>query len=202
MCLLTYKPYGKKISEEEIRKAWCRNSDGAGIMYKRKDKPDQWYLKKGIMTLQELIEWDILGEDCETVAHLRWASPKTGKTPELCHPFRFVPIDEVKGDFNYLFHNGNVRMMVTHNQTSDTEMFAEKILSELTHEVANKVLSNCSKTGFGKFITVGKERGVQIFDTGATNGVYEDGVYFSNTLHRNLGQQNQMIRYCDGWSPD
>lgn len=185
MCLLLHKPRGCKLDKEEIIKAWARNGDGAGFMTKRDD--GVWRLNKGIMLKEQLLAYDIFSENVEVVLHLRWASPRTGKTPDLCHPFQFFPTDDKK-DFNYLFHNGNFRMIVPDGKNSDTQMFADEFLSKLTTESGSKVLHNCSKFGYGKYITVNRTTGVKIYDEGSSKGVTENGIYFSNTLHRNYTQ--------------
>lgn len=188
MCLLLHKPYGTKVSKEEIEKAWCRNSDGAGFLF---HKNGEWAWKKGVMTLKELLEWDIFNEDVETVLHLRWASAKTGKTPDLCHPFQYTPIDNPDGEWNFIFHNGNFRMIVPNDKTSDTELFAETFLSNLKTKDGEIVMENCSKYGYGKYITVNSKVGAKIYDFGASKGIIENGVYFSNILHRTTNTQNQ-----------
>jgi hypothetical protein len=191
MCLLLHKPYGTKVSKEEIEKAWCRNSDGAGFFVNR---DGNWTFKKGVMTLKELLDYDIFDEHTETALHLRWASAKTGKTPDLCHPFRFTPLDEGEDEWNYIFHNGNVRMIVPNDKTSDTELFAETFLSNLKTEDGKKVIDSCSKFGYGKYITVNSKVGVRVYDSGTTKGVTENGVYFSNVLHRTYGQQKNWFQ--------
>lgn len=200
MCLLLHKPYGTKVSKEEIEKAWCRNSDGAGFLVHQNGA---WHRKKGVMTLKELLEFHIFDENVETVLHLRWASAKTGKTPDLCHPFQYTPIDQPEEEWSYIFHNGNFRMIVPNDKTSDTELFAETFLSNLKTEDGKIVMENCSKYGYGKYITVNSKVGAKIYDFGASKGVVENGVYFSNILHRTVTQnQTWFSNYGCGGSTD
>jgi predicted glutamine amidotransferase len=71
-------------TEEEIRTAWTRNSDGAGVAWwdKRKAKV-RW--RKGLMRLSDILE--LLPQlQLPCVIHCR-AATHGGVTPELTHPF-------------------------------------------------------------------------------------------------------------------
>ena len=86
MCLAIYKKKGVSINKtliDNIKTAWSGNSDGAGYSIKLNEGI---YTKKGIMTLDELLnDLKLIGTN-EAVIHLRYAT--SGEIDEgMTHPF-------------------------------------------------------------------------------------------------------------------
>jgi len=96
-------------TEEELRQAWVRNSDGAGVAW-WDGKKVRW--QKGLMRLSDVLELlPHLNLPC--VLHFR-AATHGGVTPELTHPF-IVSVQRpfslalsgtLKRGEQLLFHNG------------------------------------------------------------------------------------------------
>ena len=96
-------------SEEELRSAWVRNSDGGGVAWWDGSKV-RW--KKGLMRLSDLLE--LLPQlKLPCIVHLR-AATHGGVCPELTHPFLISTTRPYNLDLRgvlrkkecLLFHNG------------------------------------------------------------------------------------------------
>lgn len=208
MCLLLYKPKGKTVSTEEMKKAWERNSDGATLMWiDESEKKDKWRVKKGILDKEEFLSKSYLweDEDISLVAHLRWASSGTGKGVDLCHGFDFTN-KSLETGHRYLFHNGNLRFIQPNMKSSDTHIAADKILQVMTNKEAENFLNKMAEKTYGKFI-IFYHTGPVILDN--KTGIWEDGVYFSNKEHTKEkkkyynGMMPSGINFENcGWSPD
>jgi len=138
MCIIIVKPLGEKIPEELIRKQWSINPDGAGFAVRIEDKGRYpLYFKKGIMSLEQLLEdkefQEYNSEDYELVLHLRKSTGGRVR-PELCHPFPILSANRLQGFSKaLLFHNGTFGLRIPRkwqgvlSDTAYLAMFARRI---------------------------------------------------------------------------
>jgi glutamine phosphoribosylpyrophosphate amidotransferase len=138
-------------SEDELRQAWMRNSDGAGVAWWDGGKV-KW--RKGLMRLSDLLE--LLPQlKLPCIIHLR-AATHGGITPELTHPFIISTTRpyslELRGALRkgeaLLFHNGVehnalpqlVQLLVLKGQRLDTAHMSDSraiaILASMVGTVA------------------------------------------------------------------
>ncbi len=122
MCVITYKPQGVVLSQEDARLMWEANSHGAGFCV-WDEKSRTWKMKKGFMSFSAL--WQEIEpytkEGSILVVHFRIVS--RGKVcPEQTHPFE-IALEEGTA---YLFHNGTLDIQTTQG-SSDTYELAYRL---------------------------------------------------------------------------
>lgn len=112
MCVIAFSPKGVDIpSEQQIKKMWEHNPDGAGYAYV--NKKGKVVYKKGFMSLAELMkELEVPERFKNTNFALHFRIGTSGKNDQAtCHPF---PVSNCFGDLrktegeadSVLFHNG------------------------------------------------------------------------------------------------
>ena len=112
MCVIAFSPKGVDIpSEQQIKKMWEHNPDGAGYAYV--NKKGKVVYKKGFMSLAELLaEFEAPERFKNTNFAIHFRIGTSGKNDqETCHPF---PVSNCFGDLrktngeadSVLFHNG------------------------------------------------------------------------------------------------
>lgn len=111
MCVILFSEKGKAApTEEQIRKAYAKNPDGAGFAYC--DKNGKVKFEKGFMTVGALLErLKPLDQWTDTNLAIHFRIGTAGKNDEkTCHPFRisnkFKDLQQTSGEGPVLFHNG------------------------------------------------------------------------------------------------
>lgn len=130
MCVIAFSPKGVDIpSEQQIKRMWEHNPDGAGYAYV--NKKGKVVYKKGFMSLGELMkELEAPERFKNTNFALHFRIGTSGKNDkETCHPF---PVSNCFGDLrktegeadSVLFHNGILsRGGIANPLASDTQDF-------------------------------------------------------------------------------
>lgn len=113
MCVILFSPKGVEApTEEQIKKAYAKNPDGAGFAYCDKHDHDKVKFEKGFMTVEALIErLKPLEQWTDTNLAIHFRIGTAGKNDEkTCHPFRistkFKDLQQLSGEGPVLFHNG------------------------------------------------------------------------------------------------
>lgn len=111
MCVILFSEKGKAApTEEQIRKAFIKNPDGAGFAYC--DKHGKVQFEKGFMSVGDLLErLKPLEQWTDTNLAIHFRIGTAGKNDaKTCHPFRisnkFKDLQQLKGEGPVLFHNG------------------------------------------------------------------------------------------------
>jgi hypothetical protein len=186
MCVIVYKPVGKAISHEEIRKMWARNKDGLGFIGKKDDK-SKWFFQKGIMNLDEAIEVlsDYLLEEAELVVHFRLQS-RGSISREMTHPFDWGNSVEQR----FLFHNGTINLLTGGTCFSDSSVLGQ-LIQPVDTDSAFAILGNFAKKDYGRFVAFTRRKGeeeplIKIFD--GKESLWRDGIWYSNLIHENVAK--------------
>lgn len=122
MCIAIYKPAGKVIPQEQLRRCHHHNGDGAGFVY-REDK--KLHLEKGLWTFDEF--WEKWNKHQEKQALIHFRIRTHGDiSQENCHPFMI-------GDHLAFAHNGTFNKFMPQNEEkiSDTVVFSNTVLKPL-----------------------------------------------------------------------
>lgn len=190
MCIIVYKPQGRKLpSLDTLRACWDNNPDGAGIMW-----PDGEHanIAKGFMTwpeFAEALDRVTSGLDVESVPmalHFRIAT-HGAVVPGCCHPFAVkdsfakMRSTDIRADVGFM-HNGTLSGFKTDDATSDSMAFAKKVLVPLKamcgdlldDKRALRVIEG--STQGSRFLLMAKDGRVRTFG----NWVHDDGIYYSN----------------------
>lgn len=141
MCVVIVKTAEqKKPSKEFLKKAWDKNSDGAGIMY---NKDNKVYIEKGFMTFDKF--WkraSKLEDNMSIVYHFRIAT-HGARDKKGTHPFPITKNDTflqqqfVKTNVG-VAHNGIISLTSNYPKEknkynlSDTQLFIRDYLTTLT----------------------------------------------------------------------
>lgn len=190
MCIIVYKPQGRKLpSLDTLRACWDNNPDGAGIMW-----PDgeQVNIRKGFMTWPDFLKAldDITSEvDVEGVPialHFRIAT-HGAVVPGCCHPFAVkdsfdkMRMTDIHAKVGFM-HNGTLSGLETDDATSDSMAFAKLVLVPLK-AMCDDFLDDKralhiieSSTQGSRFLLMAKDGRVRTFG----NWVSDDGIYYSN----------------------
>lgn len=202
MCIIVYKPQGRKLPNvETLRACWDNNPHGAGMMW-----PDgnSVRIQKGYMS------WDAFEEalfdlservdlvDTPVAFHFRIATHGSVK-PGCCHPFAVKDSFEhmrqtyIRADVGFM-HNGTLSGLPTDDATSDSMAFAKSVLVPLkamcddfmSDKRAIRVIDG--STQGSRFLLMSKDGRVRKFgqwieddDILYSNGNYKP--YFSNQLN-------------------
>jgi len=134
MCIIVYKPKGKKLPDIDILETCYENNpDGAGLMYKRKEFIN---INKGFMTWKDFLNvyrsYNFTKDDTFAL-HFRIAT-HGNIDKKTCHPF---PVSDKISDLqSYKFktefaimHNGIISLEDESDELSDSQLFVKDILS-------------------------------------------------------------------------
>lgn len=171
MCIIIAKPAGvQRLSPDYFERAWNRNPDGGGLVWKEKD--GEVCMQKGFMKKEEfLAKIDELNQD-ETafIAHFRIKSVGA-VCAENTHPF-------VMDHVTYA-HNGTLGIKPFEGKT-DSETFGLCFLKDkpMSWIKEYKVLLEMA-LGTSKFAIMDNETG-EIFILNSECGKEQDGAWFSN----------------------
>lgn len=191
MCIAIYKPKNKTISEETLAECFRSNRDGAGFMYVEKK---ELKIQKGFFTFQEFYDAYKEHEDKQCVIHFR-IKTHGPVAVENCHPFN------VNNGLGFV-HNGIITGFGSIDE-SDTRDFNAKILQPLTAKWGNLALFQPamktlleSRIGYSKLIFLDRHGNVDIFNE--NKGLWEDGVWYSNTSFRPYVPATSYSGYNNG----
>lgn len=127
MCVIVYKPAGKTIGRDILKRCWDKNPDGGGLMYA---SDGRLKIIRGMMdweTYEEILD-DKVGDLIESVPmifHFRIATHGSVK-PANCHPF-------IVNKGIAMAHNGVLTCVSVpkDEDVSDSEMFIRAFLRPL-----------------------------------------------------------------------
>ena len=172
MCVIITKSAGvKPLDTKYFSKAWDSNSDGGGIVWKKKD--EQVMIQKGFMTKKEMMDKlnELNEEDTSFIAHFRIKS--VGNVcAQNTHPFN---MDNVT-----FAHNGTLSIKPFEGMT-DSETFGLCFLKDKSMDWIKeyKVLLEMA-LGTSKFAIMDNVSGeILILNKGL--GQERDGAWFSNS---------------------
>ena len=168
MCVIIYKPKGSYLTIEDIKRAWDRNSHGAGYTRISKETIET---KKGFMTYESFEEechkQNLLSKDHKVVMHFRIATHGAINV-ENCHPFY-----NKKGT-RILYHNGMVCGFGS-KDLSDTKDFFESIISKITPEATIKLLELAGSSA--RYLMI-EDGNIEMYG----NWVKRHGCHYSNSF--------------------
>lgn len=160
MCLIIIKNKNQElVPTQMLSEVWERNSDGAGIIYKRHDS-NNYQMVKGLMTLaglEDMIASLKLTKKDFIAYHLRYAT--SGKIDQAAtHPFvihedaKHVNALSVNDSSKTMFvmHNGVIHDLNDSDKESDTQRFIMDYLAKLPAKSLYK--DNVIKSLVEKFI--------------------------------------------------
>lgn len=197
MCVIIYKPKDKTIPKTDLEKAFEKNDDGFGIVWK--DNENNLHMKKGLFSKEQCIQEIESLNKFELVVHFRKVS-RGDKTDENCHPF-YV------GNDTWMFHNGTITAIKVPDKDpkSDTILFAEMIRRNNLNIFNESGVNEDIKLLFDRFVStdrllfINKNNVVKI-----GNWTEIDGISFSNrsfipyintVTHYNSSNYNQNFNY-------
>lgn len=190
MCIIVYKPQGRKLpSLDTLRACWDNNPDGAGIMWPDGERVN---IRKGFMTWPDFLEAldDVTSsidvEETPMALHFRIAT-HGAVVPGCCHPFAVknsfekMRMAEICAEVGFM-HNGTLSGLETDDATSDSMAFAKSVLVPLKamcddfldDKRALRVIEN--STQGSRFLLMAKDGRVRTFG----QWVPDDGIYYSN----------------------
>lgn len=177
MCIAIYKPEGKVISLATLKECYTSNPDGAGFMYAENKK---LHIEKGFFSFQSFYDAFKKHESKQTVIHFRIKTHGKIDTAN-CHPFA------VNNAIGFV-HNGVISGLGDAD-FSDTVRFNETILRPLVNKWGNLALFQDpivnlleSRIGYSKLVFLDRHGNHKIMNEG--KGVWDDGVWFSNTSYK------------------
>lgn len=209
MCIIVYKPKGKKMPDKkQLKVCWDNNPDGAGYMY---PSGKQVIIKKGFMNFEEFhrnLMYDYIRYSKETdfVLHFR-ISTQGGVNKQCCHPFplskdmNMLKCTRVKSPIG-IAHNGVIDLTTEYYGSmkntvtySDTMKFITDYLSliikdkyfyydddtlELIERLADSKLAIMDDTGHTTLIG---------------DFIEDDGIYYSNEYYKTKRQRKVVSVY-------
>ena len=177
MCIAIYKPEGKLLSLATLKECYTSNPDGAGFMYAENKK---LHIEKGFFSFQSFYDAFKKHESKQAVIHFRIKTHGKIDTAN-CHPFA------VNNSIGFV-HNGVISGLGD-SDFSDTVRFNETILRPLVNKWGNLALFQDpivnlleSRIGYSKLVFLDRHGNHKIMNEG--KGVWDDGVWFSNTSYK------------------
>ena len=177
MCIAIYKPEGKVLSQETLTECYDSNPDGAGFMYAQDKK---LHIEKGFFSYDSFYKAYKEHEHKQAVIHFRIKTHGKIDTTN-CHPFA------VNNAIGFV-HNGIINGFGDSNH-SDTIGFNNSILQPLVHKWGNLALFQDpiinlieGRIGYSKLVFLDRHGNHKIMNEG--KGVWDDGVWYSNTSYK------------------
>jgi hypothetical protein len=177
MCIAIYKPEGKLLSLATLKECYTSNPDGAGFMYSENKK---LHIEKGFFSFQSFYDAFKKHESKQTVIHFRIKTHGKIDTAN-CHPFA------VNNAIGFV-HNGVISGFGD-SDFSDTVRFNEQILRPLVNKWGNLALFQDpiidlieSRIGYSKLVFLDRHGNHKIMNE--SKGVWDNGVWFSNTSYK------------------
>src|SRR3990167_887180 len=174
MCIIIYKPAGRKLFPETIRRSFDNNADGSGFAYVENGTITT---QRGFFTLDAFNEAYKPHELKQALLHF---SIKThgDLSEQNCHPHIVTP--------NMVFaHNGVIFRMPHHKEKSDTLLFNDLLMKNLVRIYGKKIVFDkyfkvllSEYVGSSKMVFLTNIGQVSII--GEKDGVWDSGCWFSN----------------------
>lgn len=184
MCVAVLVKPGATVSEENMRRMFNCNRDGAGLAYVRTsgEKTDV-VIDKGYFDSEEWIAaykraQQITRGESPILLHARIAT--MGKINKSnCHPFA------IKN--GALIHNGSLWYSIGYGiqcEKSDTREFAERCTNNLVYEDIMQDKESLERTLSGnKIVMLFKDKRYVILNE--KSGIWQDDVWYSNSFFKN-----------------
>jgi predicted glutamine amidotransferase len=187
------------LTEEEIRKMWLANSQGAGLVWWNKGLK----MKKGFMKLKELLSFYHSIKAFPHIVHFRMAT-SGGVRESLTHPFQVKTSRGVA----YLFHNGvwsdyesfetylKLKGLIKKDEAVSDTLVLSKVLTEL-YDI-EKICQFLEKLRWGKFVLALNDEYIKIGDFQKL----KEGIEVSNRgwcYQRSLGFGGSYYDYGIKW---
>lgn len=181
MCIIVYKPKGKKVDLNTLKTCYNHNSDGCGFMYPTKKGVK---VEKGFMNYNDFVSAvEKVDNNKPIVYHFRIAT-HGGVCEEMTQPFNVSErlIDIVTGgvsDFG-LAHNGIIKLTKDARGISDTALFVKEYASYLLNgdERAYKAIS--ALTDNNRIAIMEKNGNVHLLGEWQK----DKGIYYSNDSYK------------------
>lgn len=177
MCIAIYKPEGKVLSQATLKECYDNNPDGAGFMYAEGKK---LHIEKGFFSYKTFYDAFKKHENKQAVIHFRIKTHGKIDTAN-CHPFA------VNNSVGFV-HNG-VISGYGDSDFSDTVRFNEAILRPLVNKWGNLALFQDpiielieGRIGYSKLVFLDRHGNHKIMNE--AKGVWDDGVWYSNTSYK------------------
>lgn len=173
MCLAIFKPPGKDVSDDHLKRGWKHNPGGAGFAYVKGKKV---HVEKGFMKLTDFL------------AAYEAASKKNKKSPFLIH-FRIPSMGDNTAvnthpftfEHGALIHNGTIYGTGAAHGTgpSDTCKFVERFGSKLTFNNVKEHNKDIGEAlGYNRIAILYHSGDHQILNE--EDGIWVNGAWFSN----------------------
>jgi transcription elongation factor Elf1 len=188
VCIIVYKPEGKAVDLDTLRRCWDKNKDGAGVMFAHNN---ELRVVKGMMKWRKFKKfWKSLGplqESVPMVLHFRIATHGLVE-PKNTHPFK---VNEVLG----FAHNGIISNATPEKEwnITDTEFFNSAYLQPLDETLqggltvewldqpwAHNLISEYVKHSKLVFLNASGEATI----INETQGYWDEGVWYSNAGYK------------------
>ena len=215
MCIIAIAK-DRMLTEDEIKKCFQNNSDGAGLAFPTPD--GKVHIEKGFMTVEDLIDYYLYsGEipELEVASHvLHCRTATSGDTSrEMTHPFKISELSPLAtrelSDEPVLFHNG----VIPDWKTLLLNMITSKQISQMPKGPMNDtrmaaIMASLPTVGLdvldvlaGKFVVVHPSGDLTIW------GHFDDvnGVLFSNDGYKRVSyvyRNKNSCAYANGYWKD
>lgn len=187
MCIIVYKPKGKEIELDILKRCFEVNSEGCGLMYNDGTKV---YVHKGFFAWGAFKRWyrsfskkhDIKALDI--VYHFRISTSGTDRLSN-CHPFICHDKQSLDSQIRYtcglaLVHNGVLHDFTDYkSDMNDTRHFIHDIVNNLTHE---QVMNDfpLDKIISGNKLAIMNKAQIRLVG----EFIEDDGIYYSNSSYK------------------
>lgn len=139
MCIIAYKPAGKKLFHKVLETCFINNPDGAGFSVVENGR---LHTERGLFSFDDFMAAYEPHQMKQAVIHFRIRTHGNYEK-ENCHPYHISP--------NLVFaHNGVIYKMPYDKEKSDTHLFNELILKNLVRVYGKKLIYD---DGFAPFIS-------------------------------------------------
>lgn len=177
MCLLIYKPEGKKIPKEHFEKGFRTNSDGGGFSWVENGKV---LIRKPFWNVDDMWKEYVLHEDKQMIVHFR-ITTHGGTTGDNCHPF------DAGGGWT-MGHNGMIHVASPKEGESDTRAYIREFVAPITNVDPEfikrpgipKIMEH--HIGHSKLVFINGKGEHLIINEAA--GEWDDGIWYSNCSFR------------------
>lgn len=177
MCLLIYKPPGKKITKEAFERGFRINSDGGGFAWVENGKV---FIRKPFWSVDEMWKEYVEHEDHQMIVHFR-ITTHGGTSADNCHPF------DAGGGWA-MGHNGMIALASPQTGESDTRAYIREFIAPITNvdpdfikqDAIPKIMER--HIGHSKLVFINGKGEHLIVNEAA--GTWDEGIWYSNCSFR------------------
>lgn len=189
MCVAIFCSKGSTVTAADLALAHASNDDGCGFAVRSRGKV---HIEKGLWTFAEFWERFAPHLGKEAAVHFRLASAGTISTAN-CHPFAVGT--------GALIHNGHLEGYGTKTH-SDTAQWCETVfkplLAKYPHALRDPLLRRLVENSLGRSKMVYLPAQGEATILNETQGVWEGGVWYSQTAYRMPWKATTRTR-SDDW---